>query len=141
MMPWAGLRSTLTSGGCLFLSSGRFASCHVMLLYEVVQHAFGLSFYVEAMIDVAQEHQPQVVVDVVVHSHVITNHVNTQRAVTFPNGLLIISVVTHGGFGDHIMGKKSAETCHDLGVISIYVIRCDKLFRLRQLEDLHHIQE
>ena len=103
-------------------------------------HALGLSFYVEAVFDVAQEHQLQVVADVVVYSHVIADHVDAQGAITFADGLLFVSSVSRGEFGDHIMGEKAAETCHDLGVKSIYVIGRDEFFRLRHLEHFHHVQ-
>ena len=138
--PWAGFRSTPMSGGCLFLSSGRVTSWHVMLIFDMLPHAFGLSFYMEAVFDVAQECQSQVVADVVVHGHVVANYVNAQRAITFADGLLFIPSVTHGDFGDRIVSEEAAETSHDLGVISIYIIRHDEFFHLRHLEDLHHIQ-
>ena len=70
---WASCRSTLMSGGHLFLSCGRVTSWHVMFFFNVFPHAFSLSFYMEAVLDVAQEHQPQVVADVIVHGHVVAN--------------------------------------------------------------------
>ena len=73
MMPWAGFRSMLVSGGCLLLSSGRITSWHVMLFFDVIPHAFGLSFYVEAVSDTAHKHQPQMVADVIVHGHVVAD--------------------------------------------------------------------
>ena len=73
MTPWASFESTPMSGGCLFLTSGRVASWHVMLIFNMFPHAFGLSFYVEAVFDAAQEHQPQVVADVIVHGHVVAD--------------------------------------------------------------------
>ena len=76
----------------------------------------------------------------VVHGHVVANYVNAQRAVTFTDSLLFIPGVTHGNFRDHIVGKKAPETCDDLGVITVYIIRRDELFHLRHLEDLHHVQ-
>ena len=129
----------LMSAGHLFLSSGRVALWHVMLIFHVLPHAFSLSFYVRAVFDAAQEHQPQVVADVIVHGHVVANYINTQRAVTFADGFLFISGITHGDLGDGIVGEKAAETRHDLGVISVYVIGCDEFFHLRCPED-HHVQ-
>ena len=67
------------SGGYLFLTSGRVASWHVMLIFDMFPHAFSLSFYMEAVFDAAQECQPQLVANVVVHGHVVTNYVNNQR--------------------------------------------------------------
>ena len=46
-----------------------------MLFFHVVPHAFGLSFYVEAVSDMAHERQPQMVVDVIVYGHVIADQV------------------------------------------------------------------
>ena len=72
-MPWAGFRSTLVSGGCLLLSSGRVAFWHVVLFFDMISHAFSFSFYVEAVFDTAHEHQPQMVADVIVHGQVVTD--------------------------------------------------------------------
>ena len=85
---WAGFRSMLVSGGSLFLSSGRVTSWHVMLVFDVLPHAFGLSCYVEAVFDAAHECQPQMVADVIVHGHVVADYVNAQRAITFADGFL-----------------------------------------------------
>ena len=139
-MPWASFKSMPMSGGQLFLTSGRVTSWHVMLIFDMFPHAFGLSFYVEAVFDAAQERQPQVVADVVVHGHVVANYINTQRAITFADGLLLVPRVTRGDFGNRVVGKEAAETCHNLGVISVYVIRCDEFFCLRCLEHLYHVQ-
>ena len=138
--PWAGFRSMLMSGGCLFLSSDRVASWHVMLVFDMLPHAFSLSFYMEAVFDATQECQLQVVADVIVHGHVVANYINAQRAITFADGFLFISCITRGDLGDRIMGEKAAESHHNLGVISIYVIRRDEFFHLRCPEDLHHVQ-
>ena len=73
MTPWAGLRSMLVSGGRLLLSSGRVTSWHVVLFFNVIPHAFGLSFYMEAVFEAAHEHQLQMVADVIVHSHVVAD--------------------------------------------------------------------
>ena len=73
-MPWASFESMQMSEGCLFLTSGKVALWHVMLIFDVFPHTFGLSFYMEAVFDVAEEHQPQVVADVVVHGHVVANY-------------------------------------------------------------------
>ena len=63
----------LVSGGRLLLSSGRVTSCHVVLFFDMIPHAFGLSFYVEAVFEVAYEHQSQMVADVIVHGHVVAD--------------------------------------------------------------------
>ena len=44
-----------------------------MFVFDVLPHAFSLSFYVEAVFDAAQEHQPQIIADVIVHGHVVAN--------------------------------------------------------------------
>ena len=94
----------------------------------------------KAVFDAAKEHQLQVVADVVVHGHVVADYVNVQRAKTFADGLLLISRVTRGDFGNRIVGEKATETCHDLGVISVYIIGHDDFLHLRRLKHLHHIQ-
>ena len=127
-MPWAGFRSTLVSGGGLLLSSGRLASCHVMFLFDVFPHAFGLSFYVEAVFEVAYEHQSQMVADVIVHGHVVADQVDAQRAITFTERLLLVPRVTHGDFADCIVGKKAGKSHHNLGVVSVYIIGHDDSF-------------
>ena len=63
-----------------------------------------------------------------------------QRALTFADGSLFISCITCGDLTDHIVGKEAAESHHNLGVVPVYVIRCDKFFRHRCLEHLHHEQ-
>ena len=127
-MPWAGFRSTLVSGGCLLLSSGRLASCHVMFLFDIFPHAFSLSFYVEAVFEVAYECQPQMIVDVIVHGHVVADQVDAQRAITFAEHLLLVPRVTRGDLADCIMGKKASKSHHNLGVVSVYVIGHDDFF-------------
>ena len=119
MTPWAGFRSMLVSGGHLLLSSGRLTSHHVMFLFDMFPHAFGLSFYVEAVFEVAYECQLQMIADVIVHGHVVTNQVDTQRAITFDEHLLLIPCVTCGDLADCIMGKKAGKSIHNLGVVSI----------------------
>ena len=94
----------------------------------------------EAVFDAAQECQLQMVVDVIVHGHVVADYINAQRAITFTDSFLFISCITHGDLGDRIVGEKATESCHDLGVISIYIIGHDEFFHLRHLEDLHHVQ-
>ena len=61
------------SGGCLLLSSGRVTLWHVVLFFDVIAHALGLSFYVEAVFDAAHECQLQMVADVIVHGHVVAD--------------------------------------------------------------------
>ena len=139
-MLWTGLRSMLVSGGCLFLSHGRVISWHVMLVFDMFPHAFSLSFYMEAVFDAAHECQPQTVVDVIVHGHVVADYINTQRAITFADSFLFISCITHGDLADRIIGKKATESCHNLGVVSIYIIGRDEFFHLRCLKHLHHKQ-
>ena len=140
MTLWTGCRSMLVSGGCLFLSSGRVILWHVMLIFDMLPHAFGLSFYMEAVFDAAQEHQPQMVADVIVHGHVVADQVYAQRAITFTDSLLFISHVTCSDFGNRIMGEEATETRHNLGVISVYVIEHDEFFHLRHPKHLHHEQ-
>ena len=140
MMPWAGFRSTLVSGGCLLLSSSRLTSCHVVFFFDMIPHAFGLSFYMEAVFEVAYEHQPQMVVDMIVHGHVVADQVDAQRAITFAEGLLLIPCVTRGVLADCIVGKKASKSCHNLGVVSVYIIRCDDFFCHGCLEHLYDKQ-
>ena len=130
----------LVSGGCLLLSSGRVASWHGMLFFDVIAHAFSLSFYVKAAFDTALERQPQMVADVIVHCHVVADQVYAQRAITFAEGLLLIPCVTRGDLADCIVGKKAAESCHNLGVVSVYVIGRDEFFHYGYLKHLHHEQ-
>ena len=127
-MPWAGFRSTLVSRGHLLLSSGRLASCHVMFLFDMFPHAFGLSFYIEAVFEVAYKCQPQMVADVIVHGHVVANQVDAQRAITFTEHLVLVPHVTCGDLADHIMGEKAGKSHHNLGVVSVYIIWCDDFF-------------
>ena len=140
MMPWAGFRSLQISGGCLFLSHFRVTSWHVMLVLNMFPHAFGLCLYMEAVFDAAQECQPQMVADVIVHGHVVADQVYAQSSITFTDGLLFISCVTHGDLADRIVGKEAAESRHNLGVLSIYVIRSYEFFCLRHPEHLHYKQ-
>ena len=139
-MPWAGFRSTLVSGGHLLLSSGRLALCHVVFFFNMLPHAFGLSFYVEAVFEVAYKHQPQMVADVIVHGHVDANQVYAQRAITFTEDLLLIPCVTHGNLADRIMGKKVSKSRHNLGVVPVYVIRHDDFFHYGCLKHLYDKQ-
>ena len=140
MTPWAGFRSTLVSRGRLLLSSGRLALCHVVFFFDVIPHAFSLSLYVEAVFEVAYEHQPQMVADVIVHGHVVADQVYAQRAITFAEGLLLISCVTCGNLADRIMGKKAGKSHHNLGVVPIYVIGHDDLFHYGCLKHLYNKQ-
>ena len=140
MMLWAGFRSMLVSGGHLLLSSGRLASHHVVFFFDIIPHAFSLSLYVEAAFEVAYEHQPQMVADVIVHGHVVADQVYAQRAITFTEGLLPVSCVTHGNLADRIMVKKASKSRHNLGVVPIYVIRCDDFFCYRHLKHLYNKQ-
>ena len=91
----------------------------------------------EAVFEVAHKHQPQMVVDVIVHGHVVADQVYAQRAITFTEGLLLIPCVTCGNFADCIMGEKAGKSHHNLGVVSVYVIRRDDFFRHGCLEHLH----
>ena len=77
-----------------------------MFIFDVVPHAFGLSFYLEAVFEMAQECQPQMVADVIVHGHVVANQVYAQRAITCAEGLLLIPCVTRGDLADRIVGRK-----------------------------------
>ena len=140
MMPWAGFRSTLVNGGRLLLSSGRLASHHVMFLFDVFPHAFGLSFYIEAVFEVAYKHQPQMIVDVIVHGHVVADQVDAQRALTFTEHLLLIPRVTPGDLADCIMGEKASKSHHNLGVVSVYVIGHDDFFHHGCLKHFHDKQ-
>ena len=63
----------LVSGGRLLLSSGRLTLCHVVFFFDVIPHAFGLSFYMEAVFEVPYESQLQMVADVIVHGHVVAD--------------------------------------------------------------------
>ena len=63
----------LVSGRCLLLSSGRVTSWHAMLFFDMIPHAFGLSFYVEAVSDMAHKCQLQMVANVIVHGHVVAD--------------------------------------------------------------------
>ena len=53
---------------------------------------------------------------------------------------VLIPRVTCGDLADHIMGEKAGKSCHNLGVVSVYVIRCDDFFHHRHLEYLHDEQ-
>ena len=128
----------LVCGGHLFLSCGRFTSCHVVFVFNMFPHAFGLSFYVEAVFQAAYECQLQMVVDVIVHGHVVADQVDAQRAITFAEGLLLIPCVTCGDLADRIMGKKAGKSRHYLGIVTVYVIRCDDLFCHGCCEHLHN---
>ena len=44
-----------------------------MLLFDMFPHAFSLSFYVEAVFDMAHQCQLQMIVDVIVHGHVVAD--------------------------------------------------------------------
>ena len=140
MTLWAGFRSTLVSRGGLLLSSGRLTSCHLVFFFDVIPHAFSLSFYVEAVFEVANKHQLQMVADVIVHGHVVANQVDAQRAITFAEGLLLIPCVTHGDLADCIMGEKAGKSCHNLGVVSVYIIGHDDFFHHGHLKHLHDEQ-
>ena len=126
MMPWAGSRSMLVSKGHLLLSSGRLTSRHVMSVFNVFPHAFGLSIYIEAVFQATSECQLQMVVDVVVHGHVIANH--AQRVIAFAEHLLLIPHVTSGDLADRIVGKKAGKSHHILGVVFVYIIGRDDFF-------------
>ena len=138
-MPWAGFRSTLVCRGCLLLSSGRLTSCHAVFVFDVIPHAFSLSFYVEAVFEVAYECQPQMIADVIVHGHVVADQVDAQRAITFAEHLLLIPCVTRD-LADCIVSEKAGKSRHNLGVVSIYVIRHNDFFHHRHLEHLHDKQ-
>ena len=140
MTPWAGFRSTLVSRGCLLLSSGVLTSCHVVFVFHVFPHAFGLSFYMEAVFEVTYKHQPQMIVDVIVHGHVVADQVDVQRAITFAECLLLIPHVTSGDLADCIMGEKAGKSCHNLGVVSINIIGCDDLFHHGHLKHIYNKQ-
>ena len=139
-MPWTGFRSTLVCGGHLLLSSGRLASHHAVFVFNMIPHAFGLSFYVETVFEVAYECQLQMIADVIVHGYVVADQVDAQRAITFTEHLLLIPCVTRGDFADCIVGEKASKSCHNLGVVSIYVIGRDDFFRHGRLEYLHDEQ-
>ena len=139
-MPWAGSRSMLVSRGGLLLSSGRLALHHVMFLFNVFPHAFGLSFYVEAVFEAAYECQLQMIADVIVHGHVVADQVDAQRAITFAECLLLVPHVTCGDLADRIVGKKAGKSRHNLGVVSVYVIRHDDFFRHGHLKHFHNKQ-
>ena len=108
-----------------------------MFVFDVFPHAFGLSVYIEAVFEVAYDCQPQMVADVIVHGHVVADQVDTQRAITFAEGLLLIPCVTCGDLADHIMGEKASKSRHYLGIVTVYVIGCDDLFCHRCHEHLH----
>ena len=127
----------LVCRGHLFLPCGRFTLCHVVFFFDVFPHAFGLSVYVEAVFEAAYKLQPQMVADMIVHGHVVPNQVDTQRAITFAEGLLLIPRVTCGDLADRIMGKKASKSCHYLGIVTVYLIGCDDLFCHRCHEHLH----
>ena len=74
----------------------------------MLPHAFGLCLHVEAMLDTAKEHQPQVVADVIVHGHVVADQVNAQWTITFTDCLLLASGVTYGDFADHVVSEDAA---------------------------------
>ena len=139
-MPWAGFISMLVSGGCLLLSSGRLTLRHVMFLFDVFPHAFGLSFYIEAVFEVVYECQPQMVADVIVHGHVVADQVDAQRAITFAERLLLIPCVTRGNLADCIEGEKAGKSHHNLGVVSIYIIGHDDFFCHGHRKHLHDEQ-
>ena len=140
MMPWAGFSSTLVSGGCLLLSSDRLVSRHAVFVFNVIPHAFGLSFYMEAVFEVAYECQLQMIADVIVHGHVVADQVDAQRAITFTEHLLLIPCVTCGDLADCIVGEKASKSRHNLGVVSVYVIRHDDFFHHKHLKHLHNEQ-
>ena len=91
----------------------------------------------EAVFEAAYECQPQMVVDVIVHGHVVADQVDAQRAITFTEGLLLIPSVTCGDLADHIVGEKAGKSRHYLGIVTIYVIGHDDLFCLECCEHLH----
>ena len=130
----------LVNRGHLLLSSGRLTSRHVVFVFNMFPHAFGLSYYVEAVFEVAYEHQPQMVVDVIVHGYVVANQVGAQRAITFTEHLLLIPRITSGDLVDHIMGKKAGKSHHNLGVVSVNVIGRDDFFRHGCLKHFHDEQ-
>ena len=109
-----------------------------MFVFDVFPHAFGLSVYVEAVFEVAYEHQPQMVADMIVHGHMVPNQVDAQRAITFAEGLLLIPCATHGDLTDHIMGEKASKSRHYLGIVTVYIIGRDDLFLSRCHEHLHN---
>ena len=127
----------LVGGGCLFLSCGRFTLRHVVFVFDVFPHAFGLSVYIEGVFEAAYERQPQMVADVIVHGHVVADQVDAQRAITFAEGLLLFPCVTCGDLADRIVGEKASKSCHYLGIVTIYVIGRDDLFCHGCHEHLH----
>ena len=100
-------------GGHLLLSSGRLASRHVVFFFDMIPHAFGLNFYVEAVFEVAYKCQPQMIADVIVHGHVVADQVDAQRAITFAEHLLLIPCVTRGDIADCIIGEKARKSRHN----------------------------
>ena len=98
----------------------------------------GLSVYVEAVFEAAYERQPQMVADMIVHGHVVADQVDTQRAITFTEGLLLIPCVTCGDLADRIVGEKAGKSRHYLRIVTIYIIGCDDLFSHRCCEHLHN---
>ena len=54
------------------------------------------------------------VADVIVHSHVVADHVNAQWAITFTDCLLFAPGVTCGDFGNCVMSKDATQPCHYL---------------------------
>ena len=131
------MQSTLVCGGHLFLSCGRFTAHHVVFVFDVFPHAFSLSFYIEAVFEVAYERQLQMVADVIVHGHVVADKVDVQRAITFTEGLLLIPCVTCGDLADCIVGEEAGKPRQYLGIVTIYVIGHDDLFCHRCREHLH----
>ena len=70
----------------------------------------------EAVFEVTYKQQPQMIVDVIVHGHVVADQVDAQRAITFAECLLLVPYVTSGDLADHIMGENAGKSCHNLGV-------------------------
>ena len=76
----------------------------------------------EAVFEAAYECQLQMIVDVIVHDHVVADQVNAQRAITFAEGLLLIPCVTNGDLADRIVGEKASKSHHNLGVVPITLL-------------------
>ena len=111
-----------------------------MFVFDVIPHAFGLRFYVEAVFEAAYQRQPQMIADVIVHGHVVADQVDAQRAITFAECLLLVPCVTRGDLADCIVDEKAGKSCHNLGVVSIYIIGHDDFFHHGCLEYLHDEQ-
>ena len=76
-MPLSGVQGIMPSGGeNLLLPCSGAAWCHLVPLLDVLPHTLSLGLDIKAKLYAAQQHQPQVIADVVVHQHMIPNQVH-----------------------------------------------------------------